>query len=73
MRLKYIVVAMIAVLLLSFLGCVPEKEEGEESLAETTTFSSAEETSATTTKSGGIFGEIQEHGTLPSVSFDDFK
>ncbi|MBQ7383197.1 MAG: hypothetical protein IJV72_00205 [Clostridia bacterium] len=74
MKLRYITAAILAILMLSFFGCVPEKDDGEESAAETTTLSATEDTSATTTttKGGGAFGDIQEHGTLPSISFDEF-
>ncbi|MBO5415307.1 MAG: hypothetical protein J6A83_01595 [Clostridia bacterium] len=73
MKLRYIVAALLAILMLSFFGCVPEKLDGaEESSAETTTYSSTEATSAETTKGGGVFGGIQEQGTLPSISFDEF-
>ena len=64
---------MLVIVMLSFFGCVPEKEKGEEGTVETTTLSSSESTSATTTaKGGGVFGEVQEYGTLPSISFDEF-
>ena len=72
MKLRYITAAILAILMLSFFGCVPEKLDGEESSAETTTYSSTETTSAETTKGGGVFGGIQEQGTLPSISFDEF-
>ena len=74
MKLRYIVAALLAVLTISFFGCVPENEKGNEETTAEITAASEDGTSApTTTKSGGAFGEVQEQGTFPSISFDEFK
>ena len=78
LKLRYIAVFLLAALTISFFGCVPEEEkrEPENDNAEVTTIvldSTTAEQITTSGSGGGVFGDVQEYGTLPSISFDEFK
>lgn len=72
MKLRYLTAILLVLLLISCFGCVPEKEKGEESAADETTVEQGTSATSATTKKGGVFGEVQEQGTFPSISFDEF-
>lgn len=76
MKLKFLAAVVILFSLLLF-GCIPENNMEENSeTTEYTVNSSAqteETTAATTDKNGGAFGNIEDEGEFPEISFDEFK
>ena len=76
MKLKFLTAVVISFSLLLF-GCVPENnmEENSETAESsvTSSVSTEESTAATTNKSGGIFGSIEDEGKFPEIPFEDFK
>ncbi|MBO5416686.1 MAG: hypothetical protein J6A83_08675 [Clostridia bacterium] len=73
MKIRYIAIVILSLALLLF-GCAPDNEKDGEATSAYADGQSGEASSSQTTQgSSGIFEVVEGVGTLPSISFDDFK
>ena len=76
LKLKYLAAIFVVFSLLLF-GCIPENDSEDNSETETeneTLSAETDEGTETVSKNGGgVFGNIEDEGVLPEISFDEFK